>query len=437
MYKMDQSAQVLFDYLRDVLYAPEKAQLDLDKLGDDFKMLGEGMQYFAKSLNETRSLAAALAKGNLSVKLPAPDNEMAAPLKALHASLKHMTWQSQQVAKGDYQQRIDFMGEFAEAFNTMIKQLDHRQRALQEEIQKTKRKTRALEQSNSLLEAITDRILQWIVVMSLEAKEMMFMNRSAEVIFDRGGPLVDSLRDWLHNQTEKRGMEPTTDPAELVLAQDGKIQYYSVISYPIQWKDHNAIAHVITDISAEKEQVLKLENYAYQDTLTSIHNRFFGMQTLREWVDEERKFAICFADLDNLKYVNDNFGHHEGDRYIIQAAQYLLNFDKNAVACRLGGDEFMVLADGFTRSTAETRMDEIRTQMIEKNRKEKNPYLCSLSYGVVEVKDNNEYSASELLGIADERMYQYKRAHKEERRVGAGQRDSEPEHKLKRSADGF
>lgn len=433
---MDRSAQVLFDYLRDVLYAPEQASLDLDKLDDDFKMLGEGMQYFAQSLNETRALAADLAKGNLSEKLPPPENELAAPLKALHASLKHMAWQSQQVAKGDYQQRIDFMGEFADAFNTMTEQLDHRQKALQEEIMKTRRKTRALEQSNSLLEAITDRIPQWIIVMSLETKAMMFMNRSAEEVFEKGGALVDSLRDWLAGQTEKRGKDPTVDPAELVLAQDGKIQYYSVISYPIQWKEHNAIAHVFTDVSAEKEQVLKLENYAYQDTLTSIHNRFYGMQTLRDWIEEGRHFSVCFADLDNLKYVNDNYGHHEGDRYIIQAAQHLLGFDAGSVACRLGGDEFMVLADGYSQKKAEARMEEIRLQMIEKNQKEKNPYLCSLSYGVVEVQPDNHNSASELLGVADERMYRFKRAFKEERRKAAGL-GAGAQPGLEQSADGF
>ncbi|MGL4666448.1 MAG: diguanylate cyclase domain-containing protein, partial [Saezia sp.] len=314
-------------------------------------------------------------------------------------------------------QRVDFMGDFAEAFNTMTEQLDFRQNALNQEMQKTKRKARALEQSNSLLEAITDRIPQWIIVMGESSKEMMFLNRSADIVFDKGGPLVDSLRDWLANQTERHSVEPSVEPAELVLAYEGKIQYYSVISYPIQWKERGAVAHVFTNISAEKEQVLKLENYAYQDTLTSIHNRFFGMQMLREWMEEGRHFCICFSDLDNLKYVNDNYGHQEGDRYIVQAAQYLLGFDSGSLACRLGGDEFMVLADDYTQQEAEIRMEELRTEMIEKNLKEKNPYLCSLSYGVVEVQPDNTQSASDLLGIADERMYKYKRAHSQERRT--------------------
>ena len=123
---MNKNADLLFDYLRDILYDPDHAVLDTSLLEEDFVLLGEGMQYFAKCIQEQRELAKSLSKGNLTIKMPPPGNELAAPLKALHASLKHMTWQSQQVAKGDYQQRLDFMGDFAHAFNTMTVQLDHR-----------------------------------------------------------------------------------------------------------------------------------------------------------------------------------------------------------------------------------------------------------------------------------------------------------------------
>ncbi|MDR3255153.1 MAG: response regulator [Synergistaceae bacterium] len=94
--------------------------------------LGKGLKYFSECIHEMRSFASSLAKGDLSLKLPSPGNEMAAPLKALHASLKHLTWQTQQVAKGDYQQRVKFMGDFAESFNTMIKQLENRLTELSE-----------------------------------------------------------------------------------------------------------------------------------------------------------------------------------------------------------------------------------------------------------------------------------------------------------------
>lgn len=90
------------------------------------------MRYFAECTAETRALAQALSRGDLHSALPSPGNEMAAPLKALHATLSHLTWQTQQVARGNYNQHVEFMGEFAAAFNGMIEQLDRQRSALVE-----------------------------------------------------------------------------------------------------------------------------------------------------------------------------------------------------------------------------------------------------------------------------------------------------------------
>ena len=123
---MNQVAELLFGYLRDVIYEPENANLDVEQLPEDFQELGRGFVYFAQCVMEAEEFAGALAKGDLAGKLPSPGNEIAAPLKSLHASLKHLTWQTQQVAQGDYQQRVGFMGEFSEAFNSMAQQLEVR-----------------------------------------------------------------------------------------------------------------------------------------------------------------------------------------------------------------------------------------------------------------------------------------------------------------------
>ena len=126
---MDPVAKVFFEYLRDVIYNPTHAALDVESLPDEFRDLGEALRYLAGCIAETRNLAQALSKGNLNGPLPSRGNELAAPLKALHSTLQHLTWQSQQVAKGDYKQRIAFMGNFAVAFNTMVEQLEERRKA--------------------------------------------------------------------------------------------------------------------------------------------------------------------------------------------------------------------------------------------------------------------------------------------------------------------
>ena len=125
---MDPIAKVFFEYLRDVIYNPARAALDVEALPQEFRDLGEALRYTADCIAETRNLAQALSKGNLSAPLPSRGNELAAPLKALHSSLQHLTWQTQQVAKGDYQQRVAFMGNFAVAFNAMVEQLEERRK---------------------------------------------------------------------------------------------------------------------------------------------------------------------------------------------------------------------------------------------------------------------------------------------------------------------
>ena len=125
---MDPVAKSLFEYLRNVIYNPAQAALDVEALPAGFHALGEGLKYLADCLIETRNLARALSKGDLESFTPSPGNEVAAPLKSLHASLKHLTWQTEQVAKGDYQQRVEFMGNFSSAFNAMVQQLEERRR---------------------------------------------------------------------------------------------------------------------------------------------------------------------------------------------------------------------------------------------------------------------------------------------------------------------
>ncbi len=75
-----------------------------------------------------------LAAGDLSVGMD-KQNYLAMPLKELQANLRHLTWQAQQVAKGDFSQRVHFMGEFADSFNAMILALNEQEILRQERSQ--------------------------------------------------------------------------------------------------------------------------------------------------------------------------------------------------------------------------------------------------------------------------------------------------------------
>ena len=123
---MNTVAETLFNYLRDVINNPTNAKLDVETLPEDFYQFGKGLQFFADCVMQAKTLAQALSRGDLNGEVPPSYNEIAAPLKSLHASLRHMTWQAEQIAKGDYHQRVDFLGEFSKSFNSMAQQLEAR-----------------------------------------------------------------------------------------------------------------------------------------------------------------------------------------------------------------------------------------------------------------------------------------------------------------------
>lgn len=413
---MDQNEKLLLDYMHDTIYNPEKARLEVEKLPEGYKELGKGIQYFASCIQETSELAKELSKGNLNnISLPPPENEIAAPLKAVHAKMKHIVWQANQVSQGDYQQRIDYMGEFSEAFNNMTEELRNQRGELLEAMEGSFRKTEALEQSTSLLEAITSKMSQWIIVVGVEDHEWLYTNhRADEVLINPANK--GELFHWIELQVGVLKELPQPYVTELELQYNSRVQYFSVEVHSSSWYEDDACIFIFTDISSEKEEMLGIQHTAYTDILTKLYSRYYGMKVLNEWLDEKKEFILCFVDIDNLKYVNDRFGHDEGDRYIIGVADTLRTFSPKSVISRIGGDEFMILAKDLNGDEATKQMEALKTKLLAINNDLCLPYYSSISYGVVEIKGDNTLSASDLLSNADEKMYEYKRECKMRRR---------------------
>ncbi|MDR2611255.1 MAG: GGDEF domain-containing protein [Clostridiales Family XIII bacterium] len=414
---MDPVAEYLFEYLRDVLYDPARANMDLERLPEDFKEFGQGLEFFTECVSEVRTFAKFLAKGELNCPAPSLDNELAAPLKALHATLKHLTWQTQQVAKGDYHQHVDYLGEFAVAFNTMTKQLEQRHVALAREIELSRQKTRALEQSNDLFEMVTRDSEQWIAVVERDTGEWLFYNYPVTQIL-AAEDFLPQLKRWMSAEINETEGSASSRTAEIEMADNGMAQYFSAIIRPIIWREKPSVVFVLSDVSAARAHIRELENTAYRDTLTRQYNRHFGMRLLDQWTTEKRSFMLCFVDIDNLKYVNDKFGHNEGDKYILSVTAVLRGFSPDITICRLGGDEFMLLAEGWDEERANKHLESLRMRLLKRNEDPDAQYFHSMSYGVVAVSGDNTLSPSELLAKADEMMYHYKRAHKLERAPG-------------------
>jgi len=409
---IDKAADSLFNYLRDAIYAPQNAVLDVESLPEDFQTFGHGLKFFVECVSEIKKVTQGMSRGEFDTTVLSRGNELAAPLKSLMASIKHLTWQSQRIAQGDYSQRVDFMGEFSMAFNQMVEQLAERQGSLEEKIDEVLKKSVALEHGNRLLESLIQHVPQQIIVVDRSTQNVLVANALAmKEIVDDG----DYLRHFIqstHN-TSKHGNE-----IEVKYRKNDVVRYFEVKSYLIDWDGANAEIFVINDISESRIAIQELETQAYHDNLTGLYNRAFGMKVLEDWVAEKRKFVMVFSDLDSLKYINDEFGHNEGDLYIVNAGKHLKTFLPDAIVCRLGGDEFMLLAAEINYDDAHEKMSEIYQNFSNDDHLKDKDFMYSLSYGIAVVENNNRLSSSEILSIADENMYANKRMRKRARQQG-------------------
>ncbi len=167
----------------------------------------------------------------------------------------------------------------------------------------------------------------------------------------------------------------------------------------------------------------ELHNISIKDTLTGLYNRrgFFilGEQHYALIRRMGGKFLLIFADLDGLKNINDTYGHREGDRALIGAADILKHtFRKSDIIARFGGDEYVIIAVN-DRLVSYKRIYERLNKNIENYNKEfDKSYRVSLSFGVVEF-DKDHYAKSDkipsfedLISMADKKLYKQKKAKK-------------------------
>jgi diguanylate cyclase (GGDEF)-like protein len=167
--------------------------------------------------------------------------------------------------------------------------------------------------------------------------------------------------------------------------------------------------------SAVKQALLdrELRYLALTDDLTCLYNRrgFFAAATqqLKLAQRNAQSLLLLFCDVDNLKKINDTYGHREGDLALVKIADALEKaFRGSDIIARLGGDEFVVLAQVASEHT-----QEVLLQRLEKNLKKSNPggarYELSLSVGVARFDPKRAIALGELLVEADKAMYEKKR----------------------------
>jgi diguanylate cyclase (GGDEF)-like protein len=146
------------------------------------------------------------------------------------------------------------------------------------------------------------------------------------------------------------------------------------------------------------------------DELTGLHNRraFLTMADQRLQL-LERSASLClliFADVDGLKAANDTMGHEAGDRLLIDAARVLESaFRRTDLVARMGGDEFVVLADGANENDVHQVLAKLQQQIALRNEEAAVgvPRL-SISAGVLCFTAGSSVKLNDLIAEADARM---------------------------------
>ncbi len=171
-----------------------------------------------------------------------------------------------------------------------------------------------------------------------------------------------------------------------------------------------------------KSRVQKRINYyATIDALTKTYNRRKGFEVLEGLIQEaksnNRIFTICYFDINNLKYVNDKFGHISGDELITTITNaFKMNIREGDTISRLGGDEFVVAFPDIHESVARTIVDRIESEIEQINLKGEHGFEISFSKGFVEYSIKKEMTVANMIDLADERMYKDKFLYKESKK---------------------
>lgn len=178
----------------------------------------------------------------------------------------------------------------------------------------------------------------------------------------------------------------------------------------IQYCGEDCILTSVTDITELKKIENELLNHASIDSLTGIFNRRTGIEIFREKLEicrsEDTSLVVCFIDIDNLKFVNDNYGHSEGDFLINTICDCINNaISFTDVFFRYGGDEFIILFSYKNEDEVNQIWANIRTKFDELNAKNIKPYKFSASHGLFEVSSKDNLSIEEILILADKKMY--------------------------------
>ncbi|QQZ10187.1 sensor domain-containing diguanylate cyclase [Heyndrickxia vini] len=253
---------------------------------------------------------------------------------------------------------------------------------------------------------------------SLETGEILLINQKAiDFFYLSTEKILPNLNTFYKNKEERSTIierlkkDGSAENYTLELEnQDGSSRWVLVNYKLIDYMDKQCILAGLTDITDVKRKEEELLRHASFDMLTGAFNRRRGMELLENRYQmakmNHQEFVICFVDVNNLKIVNDQFGHQEGDELVNTICQIInQQLDEKDLLFRYGGDEFIIVFFEKSLDHAEDYWKQIHQKMYEINIKASKPYQLSVSHGLFHYHSGIQLSLEEMIHCADKEMY--------------------------------
>ncbi|GAB4388331.1 MAG: hypothetical protein Kow0025_06970 [Thermodesulfovibrionales bacterium] len=199
------------------------------------------------------------------------------------------------------------------------------------------------------------------------------------------------------------------------LRRTGEVFPVEVSSSLIEIDGRKVIQNIVRDITERKKAEEKLRSLSVTDDLTGLLNRRGFMTLAKQQIkiaDRSRRgMFLMFVDIDDLKQVNDTFGHHEGDRVVRDVAALLKgNVRDSDITARLGGDEFAVLMVDIAEAVdGSVILNRLNARLAALNNEKGRNCKISLSAGIARYDPEEAISLEDLIVLADRSMYENKK----------------------------
>ncbi len=271
---------------------------------------------------------------------------------------------------------------------------------------------------NLVWNQMMDSTHAYIYVTDLQTDEILFMNRSMKKAFNLENP--EGAVCW---KVLNRGQQSKCSfcPVPLLSQEPHMPSYmweehnpvngriYENYDALMRWNDGRLVHfQYLTDVT-EHHRLFKA---AMTDDLTGALSRLAGKEALSKMMEEYaaagEPLCVCMLDVNGLKTVNDLYGHATGDQLLIQVSTSVRQqLRGREFLVRLSGDEFIAVFPGSRQIQAAERLEKALDD-FDRNRPSFFQDAAAFCYGIVEVRERA--SLNDVLSLADERMYQQKRA---------------------------